>query len=78
MDCRSDASEAELKPDGAPASRTSLSHCQCLPELFLTIKIAVKVDKQALVELKNGKVLFRQKPLSCEKMSETMQGMDFI
>ncbi|KAH8117500.1 hypothetical protein DFH11DRAFT_1575389 [Phellopilus nigrolimitatus] len=32
-----------------------------------------KQDRSQLVELKNGRVLFRQKPLSCEKMSETMQ-----
>ncbi|KAI5123318.1 hypothetical protein M0805_009339 [Coniferiporia weirii] len=30
-------------------------------------------EKKSLVELKNGRVLFRQKVLSCEKMSETMQ-----
>ncbi|KAL5490433.1 hypothetical protein ACEPAI_5266 [Sanghuangporus weigelae] len=32
-----------------------------------------KTEKQPLMELKNGKLVFRQKPLSCEKMSETMQ-----
>jgi hypothetical protein len=26
------------------------------------------------VEIKNGKVMFRQKPMSFEKMTETMQG----
>lgn len=33
-----------------------------------------KQDKSPLVELKNGKVYFRQKPLSLEKQSETLQG----
>ncbi|KAL5529101.1 hypothetical protein ACEPAG_5075 [Sanghuangporus baumii] len=32
-----------------------------------------KTEKRPLMELKNGKLAFRQKPLSCEKMSETMQ-----
>jgi hypothetical protein len=27
------------------------------------------------VEIKNGKVIFRQKPMSFEKMTETMQGV---
>jgi len=34
----------------------------------------MKIDKRPLVELKNGKLIFRQKPLSLEKSSETMQG----
>jgi len=29
------------------------------------------------VEIKNGKVIFRQKPMSFEKMTETMQGAWF-
>ncbi len=33
-----------------------------------------KQEKSSLVELKNGKVYFRQKPLSLEKQSETLQG----
>jgi hypothetical protein len=33
-----------------------------------------KPEKPPLVELKNGKLVFRQKPLSLEKLSETMQG----
>jgi chromatin assembly factor 1 subunit A len=32
------------------------------------------VRKSELVEIKNGKVIFKQKPLSFEKQSETMQG----
>ncbi|KAF9476322.1 hypothetical protein BDN70DRAFT_882568 [Pholiota conissans] len=32
-----------------------------------------KQDKPSLVELKNGKVYFKQKPLSLEKQSETLQ-----
>lgn len=32
------------------------------------------LGKAALVELKNGRVLFKQKPLSFEKHSETLQG----
>lgn len=31
-------------------------------------------DNRLLLELKNGKLLFRQKPLSLEKSSEAMQG----
>jgi len=33
-----------------------------------------KLDKPSVVELKNGKLVLRQKPLSLEKLSETMQG----
>ncbi|KAH9842954.1 chromatin assembly factor 1 subunit A-domain-containing protein [Rhodofomes roseus] len=36
---------------------------------------AEKSDKASLVELKNGKLVFKQKPLPLEKMSETMQGI---
>ncbi|KAH9484042.1 Chromatin assembly factor 1 subunit A [Psilocybe cubensis] len=32
-----------------------------------------KQDKQPIAELKNGKVIFRQKPVSFEKQSETLQ-----
>ncbi|KAA1471273.1 hypothetical protein DENSPDRAFT_799075 [Dentipellis sp. KUC8613] len=32
-----------------------------------------KTEKKSLVEIKNGKVLFRQKPMSFEKATETMQ-----
>lgn len=35
---------------------------------------ADKADKPLLVELKNGKLVFKQKTLAFEKMSETMQG----
>lgn len=35
---------------------------------------ADKADKPSLVELKNGKLVFKQKTLAFEKMSETMQG----
>jgi chromatin assembly factor 1 subunit A len=31
--------------------------------------------KQSDVEIKNGKVIFKQKPMSFEKMTETMQGV---
>ncbi|TFY78564.1 hypothetical protein EWM64_g5445 [Hericium alpestre] len=34
-----------------------------------------KLEKKALVEIKNGKILFRQKPMSFEKATETMQEM---
>jgi chromatin assembly factor 1 subunit A len=30
--------------------------------------------KPSEVEIKNGKVIFRQKPMTFEKMTETMQG----
>lgn len=33
-----------------------------------------KSEKRALAELKNGKILFRQKPMTFEKNSETMSG----
>ena len=33
-----------------------------------------RTEKPSLVELKNGKVIFKQKPMSFEKLSETMQG----
>lgn len=36
-----------------------------------------KQEKPSIVELKNGKVYFRQKPLSFEKQSETLQGVCF-
>lgn len=35
-------------------------------------------DKPSLVELKNGKLVFKQKTLAFEKMSETMQGVCYI
>ena len=31
-------------------------------------------DKASIVELKNGKVVFKQKPISFEKQSDTLQG----
>ena len=34
-----------------------------------------KPSRSPLVELKNGKVIFKQKALALEKLSETMQGM---
>ncbi|KAI0063406.1 hypothetical protein BV25DRAFT_1854444 [Artomyces pyxidatus] len=34
---------------------------------------ASKAGKQCMVEIKNGKVMFRQKPMSLEKTTETMQ-----
>ena len=33
-----------------------------------------KQDKASIVELKNGKVVFKQKPISFEKQSDTLQG----
>ena len=33
-----------------------------------------KQDKACIVELKNGKVVFKQKPISFEKQSDTLQG----
>lgn len=39
---------------------------------------ADKADRPSLVELKNGKLVFKQKTLAFEKMSETMQGMCYI
>ena len=33
-----------------------------------------KQDKVSIVELKNGKVVFKQKPISFEKQSDTLQG----
>lgn len=38
------------------------------------INRAEKSDRSMLVDLKNGKLLLKQKPMSLEKMSETMQG----
>jgi hypothetical protein len=35
---------------------------------------AERQAKLSEVEIKNGKVIFRQKPMSFEKMTETMQG----
>lgn len=35
-----------------------------------------KVGKKSLAEIKNGKIVFKQKPISYEKHSETMQGSD--
>jgi hypothetical protein len=34
----------------------------------------MRIDKRPLIELKNGKLIFRQKPLALEKSSEAMQG----
>ena len=31
--------------------------------------------KQSGLEIRNGKIVFRQKPMSFEKMTETMQGV---
>ena len=50
------------------------------PELEALIQVLIqmleeKPERITVVELKNGKVVFKQKPLSFEKMSETMQGM---
>lgn len=33
-----------------------------------------KQDKASIVELRNGKVVFKQKPISFEKQSDTLQG----
>ena len=33
-----------------------------------------KHDKVSIVELRNGKVIFKQKPISFEKQSDTLQG----
>ena len=33
-----------------------------------------KQDRASIVELKNGKVVFKQKPISFEKQSDTLQG----
>lgn len=41
---------------------------------WLTRLAQVKLDRPILVELKNGKVFFRQKSVSFEKQSETLQG----
>ena len=35
-------------------------------------------DKVSIVELKNGKVLFKQKPISFEKQSDTLQGESYV
>ncbi len=35
-----------------------------------------KQENFSIVELKNGKVFFKQKPISYEKQSETLQGWD--
>lgn len=40
----------------------------------MTRFIAEKGDKSYVIELKNGKVVCRQKPVSFEKQSETLQG----
>lgn len=50
------------------------------PNLHVSVSLfrADKADKPSLVELKNGKLVFKQKTLAFEKMSETMQGMCYI
>ncbi|KAL5533009.1 hypothetical protein ACEPAF_4783 [Sanghuangporus sanghuang] len=63
--------EVTVEPDGAQTSRAFLSSDDLRREL--TSQTATKMEKQPLMELKNGKLVFHQKPLSCEKMSETMQ-----
>ena len=40
----------------------------------ILVYLPVWIDKRLLVELKNGKLIFRQKPLPLDKSSETMQG----
>ena len=37
-----------------------------------------KQDKVSTVELKNGKVVFKQKPISFEKQSDTLQGESLL
>ena len=37
-----------------------------------------KQDKAFIVELKNGKVVFKQKPISFEKQSDTLQGISLL
>jgi chromatin assembly factor 1 subunit A len=37
-----------------------------------------KPERTPLVELKNGKLVVKQKPMSFEKMSETLQGASRI
>jgi hypothetical protein len=37
-----------------------------------------KQDKLSIVELKNGKVVFKQKPISFEKQSDTLQGESYV
>lgn len=41
---------------------------------FSRVNHPEKPEKQSIVELKNGKVVFKQKPISLDKHSETMQG----
>ena len=33
------------------------------------------LEKPVIAELRNGKVVFKQKPISLEKLSETLQGV---
>ena len=71
------------KAENIHSSRMLLCYKSCqgiCSRLGSVSNAATKSDKLPLVELKNGKVIFRQKPLSCEKMSETMQGtcLDYL
>ena len=53
-------------------------HVPCRVVCRLIVTFADKPTKPLLVELRNGKLVFKQKALSFEKMSETLQGASLV
>lgn len=49
-----------------------------LAQILYQAPVNDKEGRSSLVELRNGKLVIRQKILSFEKMSETMQGMSLL
>ncbi len=67
--------QTQIKPVTHPSLPVSIYHLN-YEGLAKTSSFQIaQQTKRSDVEIKNGKVVFRQKPMSFEKMTETMQGM---
>lgn len=47
----------------------------CLCKTPYSNRVSSLLEKPVIAELRNGKVVFKQKPISLEKLSETLQGV---
>lgn len=65
------AASETATPGASPSARNGI--VQSLTNSLRTA-LEAKPERVSLVELKNGKLLVKQKPISFEKMSETLQG----
>ena len=48
---------------------------RCLRKAPYSNRVSSLLEKPVITELRNGKVFFKQKPISLEKLSETLQGV---